>query len=162
MNICLTWYEVAVSAGVGMRRQMEALRAKRPDAHGRGDANGWSDHIEGACGEAAAAKALNVYWSGSQGTFKTGGDVYTYQIRTRSDHTYDLIVRDDDADDAVFILVRGRVPHFDVVGWILASHAKQPQWSQTYGGRPAAYFVPASALHPLETLRMHVNVKETE
>lgn len=154
MDITLTWSEVALAASVGMRRHMEALRVNRADSHGRGVDNGWTDHIEGACGEAAAAKALDIYWNGSVNTFKTGGDVGPYQVRTRSDHTFDLIVREDDADDRVFILVRGRVPNFDVVGWIRASDAKCAKWVQTYGGRPPAYFVPASALHALAELRV--------
>lgn len=150
--IRLTWHEVALAAQLGMRRQIHALRDARPDAYGRADVPGWNDHIEGACGEMAAAKATGVYWTPTVDTFRKGGDVGQWQVRTRSRDDYDLIVRDADADDAVFILVRGRTPCFEVVGWLRGGEAKRPEWRHTHGDRPAAYFVPATALQPLSAL----------
>jgi len=129
-----------------MRRQIEALRQHRPDRHGFDGEDGWTIHIEGAAGEMAVAKLRNRYWNGSVNTFKTGGDVGAVQVRTRSKAHYDLIVRDDDRNDDAFFLVIGSIPVFDVVGWIKGRDAKRPEWLQTYGERPPAYFVPQSAL----------------
>jgi hypothetical protein len=110
-------------------------------------------HIEGACGEAAVAKALNVFWSGTVNTFKRGGDIGSkIQVRTRSKSYYELIVRQDDRDDDIFILVTGKAPSFDVVGWTLGKDAKKEQWIQTHGNREAAWFVPQKELLDINTL----------
>ena len=110
----------------------------------------WQIHIEGACGELAASKALGVQWPGSVDTFKSGDDVPGgWQIRTRSRMDYELIVRPDDPDDALFLLVLGVAPHYVVKGWITGREAKRKEWSRSYGDRPAAYFVPHDALTPL-------------
>ncbi len=146
LKITLDWYEVSVAAKIGAARQIQSLHQGKPDAHGRGKDNGWTDHIAGVAGEIACAKALDLYWRPSVNTFKVGGDVGKIQVRTRSRSNYQLIVRDNDDDDAKFVLVRGAIPHFDVVGWILGKDAKKDEYSQTHGGRPAAYFVPDEAL----------------
>lgn len=148
MQIKLQWYEVFMAATVGIKRQVEALKEKRPDRHGF-TGLGWDVHVEGAVGELATAKALNRFWSGSINTFKDGGDVGTIQVRTRSKDYYDLIVRQDDADDDCFVLVVGTAPNYNVVGWIRGRDAKQEQWSKTHGDRPAAYFVPQANLRDL-------------
>lgn len=137
---------------VGLRRHVEALRDQRPDVYGCTGA--WDLHIVGACGELAVAKVLKRYWSGTVNTYKNGGDIgRRMQVRTRTRAGYELLVRDSDRDDDVFVLVRGEGPVFEVVGWLLGREAKQAQWKQTHGGRAPAYFVPDDALHDLEHLR---------
>jgi hypothetical protein len=150
MTIVLNWNEVAVAAIVGLRRHLEAVRAARADAFGRTDDDGWSDHIEGACGEIAVAKAFGVYWAPSVNTFRCGGDVGRWQVRTRSRADYELLVRASDPDEAAFVLVRGRAPRFEIIGWILGRDAKRQEWVKTYGGRPPAFFVPDEKLQPME------------
>jgi hypothetical protein len=152
IEVRLSGAEVVMAATVGIHRQIEALRRALPDKHGyKGD--GWSEHIEGAGGEAAVGRATGSYWAGTVNTFKQGGDVGRKQVRTRSGETYDLIVRDDDPDDAPFFLVTGRLPNFKVWGWIWGRDAKRPEWRKAYGDRPAAFFVPKEALTPLADYR---------
>lgn len=138
---------------MGLRRQLSALRDQRPDAYGFAADAGWNVHIEGACGEAVVAKVLNRYWNGSVDSFRQGGDVGATQVRTRSKHSYELIVRPDDRDEDAFVLVTGAAPSFRVVGYIIGRDAKRPEYLQTYGGRPAAYFVPHKELAPFQTGR---------
>lgn len=145
----LTWHEMMMAGHVGMLRHVEAVMNDRPDLHGYDGQSGWQTHCEGAAGELAAAKVLGRYWDGSVNTFRRGGDVGDVQVRTRSRHDYELIVRDRDRDDDAFVLVTGRAPEFRVVGWIRASAAKQPDWMRTHGNRPPAYFVPHAALTPI-------------
>lgn len=144
-EIILTWAEVEIAARVGLERQIASMRNSLRDKHGY-EGSGWNIHIEGAAGEMALAKMLDRYWDGSVGAFKKGGDVGKIQVRTRSQPDYDLIVRDDDADDSWFVLVLGRIPHFTVVGYIKGADAKLPEFLQDYGGRPPAYFVPQQSL----------------
>ncbi len=153
IDITLTVGELHMAAQIGCLRQIESLVKKLPDRHGFDGTDGWSIHIEGAAGEIAVSKALNVYWGGSVNTFRTAADIGTkLEVRTRSNYDYDLIVRDNDKALSVYILVVGKIPTFRVVGWIRGSDAKNEAWLKTYGNRPAAYFVPQSCLNPIETL----------
>ena len=109
IEVRLKDYEVLQAAMTGMMRQVSAIKRKSVSKiNGRE----WQAHIEGACGELAVAKVMGRYWGGSINTFKTGGDIDStgWEVRTRSSHDYDLIVRDDDDDERVFILVTGSAP----------------------------------------------------
>jgi hypothetical protein len=142
------------AAEIGVTRHLEALLAARPDAYGYDAArDGWGDHIEGACGELAVAQLLGWTWEATINTFKVGGDVGDVQVRTRSRHYYDLLIRPDARPTDCYVLVTGRCPRYRVHGWIRAGDAMRPEWLHTYGGRPPAYFGPATALSPLAALR---------
>lgn len=152
--VTLNSYELAQAGTTGLLRNIAAL--KRGYKNKNETAN-WQNHVEGACGEVAVAKLLGKYWGGSVNTFKEGGDLDAtgWEVRTRSSHHYDLIIRKDDADDRVFILVTGNAPEYRVHGWILAADGKQPKWLKDYGGHGDAYFVPKDALRGLGDLNEH-------
>lgn len=158
----LTPPELLQAAITGVVRQAKALAANRPDANGFDGNNGWQIHIEGACGEMAVAKHLNRYWSASIDQFKSGGDVGRLQVRTRSKHEYDLIVRADDRDEDVFVLVTGQAPKYSIHGWISGREAKMPEFAKNYGGRPSAFFVPKDRLWGLELLMNTGDFSETD
>lgn len=148
----LEWYEVSRAALVGVSRNVEALRKGLQSARSIADDKLWGVHILGALGECAFCKVTNRYWSGSVNTFK-GGDVgENIQIRTRSKHDYDLIVRESDKDSDVFVLVTGGPTDFFVHGWMLGRDAKDPKWRANHGGHGQAYFVPKGALNGIEPL----------
>lgn len=148
----LEWYELSRAALVGVSRHVEALRLGCQRRVGSSDE--WSVHVLGACGECAFAKATGRYWSGGVSTFKSAADVgESIEIRTRSNHHYDLIVRDDDRDESAFVLVTGGPQEFYVGGWIYGADAKRPEFRANHGNHGAAYFVPHHALRPLEELR---------
>jgi hypothetical protein len=144
--------EVWQAVMIGAMRHIKALRSGLPDRHGFDGTDGWTIHIEGAAGEMAVSKALDRYWGAPVNTFKAGGDVGEVQVRTRSRHDYELLVRPDDRDADVYVHVTGRVPAFRVHGWLSGQEAKRPEYLRAHGGRPPAYFVPTDALHPIETL----------
>jgi hypothetical protein len=151
IHIRLTPSQLMVGALVGSMRQLKAI--DRPNAHGLSDDDdGWGKHIEGACGEIAAAQATHRYWPASVNTFKTEPDVEGFDVRTRSKHTWDLLLREVDDISRVYVLVTGRAPEFIVRGWAHGVEAKSPQYIQTYGNRPPAYFYPQQKLHPLACL----------
>jgi hypothetical protein len=148
--VTLAWHEYAMASEIGRLRQLASVRHGRRDQHGF-EGLGWSEHIEGACGELAVAKHLNVYWDGSVDTFKAD-DLPHLQVRTRSLHHYDLLVRPQDSDEAIWVHVTGRCPVYRVHGWLYGHEAKKPCWLQAVGGRPPAYFVPQAALHSIDDL----------
>lgn len=135
---------------VGLLRHSESISRKHKSRGGSFD-NGWQIHIEGALGERAAAKAIDRYWSGGVNTFKAAdiGDVI--QVRTRSKHEYDLIVKPDDNDDHIVILVTGQAPKYLVRGWIAVKDGKKDEWLKNPNGYGNAYFVPQTSLHPMTT-----------
>ena len=150
-EITLTWPEVAMAVGVGMRRQLSALRRGLPQANGCEDT--WTLHVEGACGELAVAKRLNLYWGGTVDTFKVGGDIGDLiEVRTRSESHYDLIVRERDRADSIYVLVTGRCPSYVVRGWLRGKDAAKPEFLRGYAARPEAYFVPQGRLASIDDL----------
>jgi hypothetical protein len=154
INITLTLAEARLAASVGVERQLQALQQRLDHRNGATDT--WTLHVEGAAGELAAAKALGTYWPATVGTFHTQGDLAPgIEVRTRSRHDYDLIIRDDDPEDALYILVTGTLPHYRVHGYANGTQ-RDPAHRRTHGGRPAAFFIPHDALHDITTLRTHL------
>lgn len=147
--LTLTEGEMAYAEQVAERRNSEAKRMKLADKHGY-QGQGGDVHLLGAAGEYAAAIALRRHWDGSVNTFKRGGDVGSYQIRTRSKPHYDLLVRKDDRPGDCFFLVIGeKPPTFEIAGWAWGRDAMMKNYLQTHGGREPAFFMPRSALRPI-------------
>lgn len=148
LAVSLTTSEMQQAALIGCQRQIESLRAGLVAANGF-KGTGWSEHVEGACGEIAFAKASNRYWPGGVNTFKEADLLDHVQVRTRSGgQCVDLIVRNGDKDNDIFVLVVGRAPDYVVEGWTLGAIAKQRKYLQSYGGRVPAYFMPSADLMP--------------
>lgn len=144
----LEWYEVQRAAYVGVERHIRAVQRGARNAHGMQatEVEGLVCHIDGACGECAYCKATQRYWPASVDTFKLPDVGRNIQVRTRSRPDYELIVRPDDPPNDAFVLVTGTIPLYHVVGWIKAADAHRPEWWQTHGNRPGAWFVPHHAL----------------
>lgn len=153
-EVTLTGYDLVWATSVGARRHIQALLKHSQNAHGLDDddTEGWTKHIEGACGELAAAIVTGRHWGATVGTYDQGDDIHGCQVRTRSHHSWDLIIRKKDRDDAVFILVTGAAPVFRVHGWIVARDGKRDEYLQNHGGRSREWFVPQAVLAPIEQI----------
>lgn len=164
-TVTLAQHELMMAAPVGVRRHVEALERGLTDRHGAESEPPWQIHIEGACGECATAKCLGIYWDGSTGTFKMRGDVGALEVRTRSEHWHDLIVRPKDKSNAIYVLVTGTAPTYFVRGWLFGHHCKVSAFwkdkKNAPGGRDPGWFVPSSALLPMEELRRLLAHKHT-
>ena len=146
----LEWPEVYRAAEVGIMRQVSACQKKRADCYGLNPADGWSAHIEGACGELAVAKYFDRFWSGTIGQVDQS-DVGEYEVRTSDRQNARLILHPNDKDGARFFLVTGHAPDFELVGWIYARDGKRPEfWTDPTGKNRPAFFIPQSALHPIK------------
>lgn len=144
--ITLSWHEMIQGATVGVRRQIEALRRKRPEVYGKPGNGEWDAHILGACSEMAVAKYLGAYWEGVVDRPETlCGDVGTVQVRSTTHRGGSLILHDRDKDDALFYLVVAFPPTFTIVGRIVGRDGKVPEFFDASKPRPA-YFVPQAAL----------------
>ena len=119
MKVKLEKYEVLAAAQVGVLRQCQVLERKTACEAP------WQAHVEAACAEMAFAKLAGWYWSYSAGVFRREKDVGNVQVRHTEKPDGRLIVTDADEDNDVFVLVRGRAPEFDVVGWAYGRDVKR-------------------------------------
>jgi hypothetical protein len=143
--ISLSPSEILQASMMGVMRQVQNLKARRNDAYGAQTQNGWQMHVEGALGEMALAKYLDVYLGGT-GTLRAA-DVGDCDVRTTSGPNNRLILHPNDPDDRVFWLLTGQNGKYTVRGNILGAEGKKQQfWKDPAGGRPA-YFVPQSELN---------------
>lgn len=154
MKVQLTSYEFQVAKFVGEIRQNEALAKGLKDKHGLDPKNGVNVHVLGSAGEMAFCKAFNIYWPCTVNVFKSIGDVGAgVEIRTRSKPWYDLLVRQNDFDDRVFVHITGDDEDdltFHVKGWLCGKEAKRRLFMKDHGGREPAYFVNEDCLHSIE------------
>ncbi len=150
--ITLTEIERRIGRWVGKLRQEEAERMGLEDKYGfEGDP--LACHINGAMGEMASARCLGVYWPPSVNTFRAPDLFCDLQVRTRSRHNYDLIVRPGDQMHHAYVCVTGEDGEYRVHGWLWGHEAECAGNRETYGGRPEAFFVPQVRLHDLRDLR---------
>jgi hypothetical protein len=153
VDVFLNWTELLMAAIVGVRRNISSMAKELVQKHGCCDRDSWLVHINGACGEMASAKVLGLYWDASVDVFKRSDLPYGIQVRTRSSHSYDLLVRKSDSSDDIFVLVTGDPPSLVVRGWCLGADAKQERFLQNYGNREPAYFIPQSELSDIQQLK---------
>jgi hypothetical protein len=189
LSASLNIAELAYDEFVARRRMEDVRRYARRNvaALATGD-NEDENHLIGAHGEHAFAKWLGTVrradrrygicsscycYIGTVNTFKIGGDVGSYQVRTRRHSSARLIVRELDRDNDIFVLVlpldaSGRDhalvshPNWRMSGWIRGEDAKRFEWRDDPRERGAAYFVPQSALNLMLTLPMEETADEPE
>jgi hypothetical protein len=140
--------EMAEADDVGDARDLASTSKGDKDKFGA--VGGKYIHQLGARGEAVFAKATGLTWHKSINRYNRP-DVGDFEVKTRTLHSYDLLVR----PKAKFphALVTGTGPSFIVWGWIDAQNAFRPEWLKNYGAdRPPAYFVPKSALLSIDDI----------
>ena len=152
VEVKLTPSQIMMAAHCGTMRQTMNLKNRKPATYGAGHLNDWQLHIEGCLGEMAVASYLNLYWDGNLGFFSKA-DVGSLEVRTASNHRYNLILHPADKDDSKFILLTGVNGSYQIHGWIYGREGKKEEfWRDPLGGRPA-FFVGKEHLHPIETIR---------
>lgn len=152
--VSLTLAEMLVASEVGKMRRCSALKHGRVETNNAPVDGGWDRHIEGAAAEMAVAKFAGIYWSGDVGDLWSKDDVGPYQVRASHHIDGRLILHEKDKDDRAFILATGVAPNFILRGWIMGRDGKKPEfWTDPTKGGRAAYFIPQSELHPMETLK---------
>ena len=158
VTVRLSSFEIMHAATAGVARNVTAIRDARPLEDGRYD-TGFGRHVDGAIGELAVAKHLGLYWQPAVGTLDTKtGDVAGIQVKSQVPKRWGnhLIVRPHDPEEFVYVLAILRLPDVEIVGKIGGWLAKIPEhWRERdpqKGVHRAAYFVPTTALGPLDEL----------
>lgn len=112
-------------------------------------------HLLGAAGEVAVASYLGLKehlfkeTKANRGSDDLPGNI---DVKTRSNARYDLIVQKNEDPNKKFVLVTIENRQTLLHGWCYGHEGiKEIYWADPARGRPA-YFVPQSALRPMETL----------
>jgi hypothetical protein len=147
----LTPSEMVIAATVGSQRRISAILNGRRPNYGSPTANNWGIDIEAAGAELAVAKVFGLWWNALvKNPVLKYPDVGNLQVRHTLRTEGRLIVHATEPDDDVFVLVRGCMPRYLVVGWIKGSDAKHADFWFEGDGR-AAFFVWDSRLGSLTT-----------
>jgi hypothetical protein len=111
-------------------------------------------HLLGAAGEMAVASHLgmkDLLYKETEAK-KGSDDLPGIDIKTRSKHSYDLIVQKNEDPRKKFVLVTIQDQTTLIHGWCWGGEAiNEKFWADPARGRPA-YFVPKENLHSMETI----------
>jgi hypothetical protein len=112
-------------------------------------------HSLGAAGEMAVASYLGLKQylyqeiEAKRGSADLPGNI---DVKTRSRHSYDLIVQKNENPDKRFVLVTIEKGTTLIHGWCYGRDATKPSfWADPARGRPA-YFMPKEHLRPISEL----------
>jgi hypothetical protein len=142
--------EMILAGSVAVQRYAQNLARGKREMFGAEDRFGFQYMMDGAMGELAVAKHLNIHWNGSVGDLMAK-DVGRLQVRTTRMPEPALILHDKDPDEDVFVLVRLHANRAQIAGWVYGFEGKQKRyWSAGKGGVRPAYFVPTDGLLALE------------
>jgi len=112
-------------------------------------------HLLGAAGEVAVASYLGLkehLFKETEAKRDSDDLPGNIDVKTRSNARYDLIVQKNEDPNKKFVLVTIQNRQTLLHGWCYGREAiKEIYWADPARGRPA-YFVPQSALRPMETL----------
>lgn len=154
ITIDLSWSEVHQAAQTGTNRCLNALRKGLKDAHGY-EGFGFDISIQGALGEIALAKYLNVYWDQYNSKRETWyeGDVGSFEVRTIRKRHHNLTLHQRDRDNRAYILACAEPPTVLLLGWIMGKDGKlEKYWTEPQKGRPCFLF-PRNKLKPMGELK---------
>ena len=151
VEVHLTPAEMMMAAQAGIMRHVENIKEDTDGTYGVFQPSNWQIHIEGALGEFALAKFLNLWWSG-KGT-RDAPDVDIYDARTADSDNKRLILHVRDKDERIVFFLTGINGSYKVRGWIKGEDGKkQKYWTDPNTGRPA-FFVPVSDLNELSDFK---------
>jgi hypothetical protein len=149
--ITLSRQELAEACDLAEKRMNGVKDLGLHDKHGASNLKNLEYHLLGARGEIAFRKFLGSDEALTVNTFRSTPDVKNYEVRTRREDHFDLILRKDDPDHKIYVLVTGSGCKYKIVGWIRGSERYEHE-TKTYNDRPKAWFVPQSALHQMDDL----------
>lgn len=159
ISFTLSQAEMLLAAQAGCLRQIAAVKHNRQHNNGMPTIDMWGMDIEGAAAEFVVAKWLGKFWHCvADDPTQLEGDAGRYQVRHTKRIDGSLILHDKDKSEAVFVLVVGQYPNYQICGWIDGETGKQQRYWRNCE-RPA-YFVPQDAL--LDPTELEMSVKSRE
>jgi hypothetical protein len=109
----------------------------------------------GACGEIAVGKFLGAFFVPGVGDYHRRPDC-ARDIEIRATHRQDgsLIVRDNDHPDRRYVLALVDGLTVRLAGWLHGKEARRLEWHTNPNAYRPAWFVPQSALKPMNTFQI--------
>lgn len=145
-TITLEWYEQVLAGVIGTLRQVEAARLNCKPSSTKDD-HAMARNIEAAGAELAVAKFLQRYWHPGVNRFRDPDVAPNVEVRQTTLDSGRLIIRKRSADPMRrYVLVRGTMPTFEVVGWIWGRDGMREEWVANPRGDGEVYLVPAAEL----------------
>jgi len=112
----------------------------------------WYNSIVGACGEAAVAKYLNVYWGAGYDTFNQSDLLgLSCEVRTSPFRVSKPKVKPQDKRMVIAVIASENCKRtFKIWGWLEAEEAKQDEWY--YAHNNPCWFPPVTAWKDISTI----------
>jgi hypothetical protein len=158
VEITLSPEKLALANAEACRRQQEneakGLRGrnKAPD---RGE-KALKLHQLGCIGEVAVAEYLGLqeHLFSAQSAVRGSADLPgNIEVKTRSKHSYDLLVQFSDDPNKIFVLTTHEGGDTTQIwGWIRGGDAMKKEWVREFVRGRRCYAVPQSALSPVSTI----------
>jgi hypothetical protein len=102
--------------------------------------------IDATGAEIAAAKYLNHYWIPGVNTSQWPDVSPNIEVRHTAHRDGKLLLTAQGSKpERPYVLVRGSMPRYEIVGWLYGHEAMRDEWRTTLNGNPV-YMVPAEAL----------------
>lgn len=153
-QVTLTPEEMFHAGISGLAIHVNAVCNGRKPVNGQPGWRSIGDNLDGAWAEAAVAKFSNVYWSGTWKNFTAVPDVGRVDVRyTRYDNGK-LLLQQEDAADALYVLVTGVPPVFTIRGACLGRDGKRPEFWDATKPRPC-FAVPQASLRVWQPINRH-------
>lgn len=118
-------------------------------------------HLLGAGGEVAVASYLGLKHclfqetSAKRGSYDLPPNI---DVKTRSNHDYDLICFRDESPEKALVLVTIQHKEIRIHGWISARDAKRQEWWKERVKDRGCYYVPQKYLRPMSELVSNAEV----
>jgi hypothetical protein len=151
-EITLPFEDMLTAGIVGLRRHISGMALDRQHHVGAAAAaQSYDNHILGAQGELAVAKAFNLYWDAAVGRVDCCDVGGVIEVKCqRLGRGFGLAIRPNYKPEKPYVLVRAEPPNkFVLVGWLYGRHA----WDM---GTPMPDFgvraVPATLLRSIAEL----------
>ena len=162
--VSLDAYEVSWAQSVGFYRFSESERDGKTQSDGSNDANGARNHQQGAAGELALTKFLEMKWNATVNTYNNFPDL-DGNLECRSKQDYQLYMRlypgrDRAKGSAIFVSVtclHRDLSSFRIDGWTIGAEVMQQQYLKTNSRGKKEFQYPLTALRSVSTLK-----RETE
>jgi hypothetical protein len=125
-EITLSIEDMTTAGMIGFRRHMSGMALGRKHHVGEADAaHSFDNHIYGAMGELAVAKAFNLYWDAAVGRVDACDVGGVIEVKCqRVGRGFGLSIRPNYRPDKPYVLVRAQPPDkFFLVGWLYGQRA---------------------------------------
>jgi len=142
--------ELYIGGLVGVMRRTASMQNGN-DKNKHAHKSDWSTDADGACAEMAASKYLSIYWEPKVNAFKSPDLSNGWQVRSTNHQNGHLIVRGNDSDSDLFLLVVCNAPIFRLVGCMMGHEAKVEEFLHVgpYADEARCWWVPQNRLRDL-------------